>query len=120
MANRTDEDEAQAERMDQWIVWETEERSLRGDNLTPFLTAIHCIMGRPILRVMRTAQCWGRNIFFVLRAFPGACGLYISLREEKGPKQKCDSNQIKSKIKCVNISVGCGNISTGVCGYNRP
>jgi len=30
MANGTDEDEAQAERVDGWIVWETEEREEGG------------------------------------------------------------------------------------------
>jgi len=72
MANGTDEDEAQAERVDGWIVWETEEREEGGKcdlSLLVFFTML-------------------RPRVFLVRA------VCISLRDEKGPKQKCDSNKI--------------------------
>jgi hypothetical protein len=36
MADGTDEDDARAAKMDEWVVWETVERAPRGANLLPF------------------------------------------------------------------------------------
>jgi len=98
MANGTDEDEAQAERMDRW---ETEE----GNNLTPFLTVFYCVTvlrgtHAPELYAQRNAGGGGFSLFCGLSLVRVVC---ISLRDEKGPKQKCDSNKINKNRKPIII-----------------